>query len=432
MELINKIIKKAGKYGNAEIIIFTNNTFSTVFENNSLSNIKNGNVSEMHIKLSNGGKFGFSKTNNIGKWEACLENAYSVMRASEPLDLDVALTKKTTYPKIKGIFSKEIENLDKEMILNKTKEMMETAKSLDKRINIPTADSTMDSVKINFANSNGINVEHKSNVVSSSIDTTMGEVSGSETKISHKMFDFNRVGKSAAELCISSLNPKPVKTMKSDLVLDYFAAADIIHTVLIPAFGADNVQIGKSFLKGKLGKKVFSEKITINDNTLLSGGLFSRPFDFEGTKSQKTTLVKNGVIENYLYDNYSARKDKVKSTGNCAGLQKIPYVGTSNFVLMPGKYKQEQIIKSTDKGLLAKFAFGTHVANVLTGDVSIGVSNAFYIEKGQIVHPVKQAMVSFNLFEALKNIQMIGKELRQETDVAAPMLKFDNVQIIGN
>jgi len=432
VELISKIIKHAEKYGNAEVIISSHNASSIVFEHNNLSNISAGKVSEMHIRLSNDGKFGFSKTNNISEWEKCLKNAYSIMKASEPLDLDVVITQKNKYPNVKGIFSKKIENLDKETRLNKMKEMMQVAKLIDNRINISTVESATDSLELQFANSNGVNAFNRSNIISCGVEMNIKDVSGYEMKVSHDLFDFNKIGKSGAELCISSLNPMPVKTMKGDLVLDYFAVADILHTILVPAFAADNVQTNNSFLKGKLGKEVFSKRLTIVDNALLNGGVFSRPFDIEGVKSQKTMLVDKGIVKNYLYDNYSARKDKVKSTGNCAGLQKIPYVGSSNFVVSPGKYSKEQIISETKKGIFAKTAFGTHVANVLTGDVSIGVSSAFYIENGEIVHPIKQAMVSFNLFEALKNIQLIGKELRQETDVVAPILRLDNVQIIGN
>jgi len=432
VELINKILKKAEKYGEVEILIAKHDTSSIVFESGNLSNINSGDVSEMHIRLSNGKQFGFSKINDINEWERCLRNAHSVMKASKPIESDIIINQKTSYPKIKGIFAKKIEALDKETILKKTKEMMATVSSVDKRINMSVAESAVDSVKLTFANSNGINVSHNSNVLSAGIETTIGDVSGYDSKMLHEVFDFNKVGNSAAELCVSSINPKPIKTMVADLVLDYFAIASIAHTVLMPAFAADNVQTGRSFLKGKLGKKVFSEDITITDNAILEKGLFSRPFDAEGTKSQKTALVEDGIVKNYLYDNYSARKDGVKSTGNCFGLQKIPLIGSSNFVIKPGKYSKDKIISETKRGVLAKYAFGTHVANVLTGDVSIGVSNAFYIENGQIVHPVKQAMVSFNLFEALKNVQLIGKELRQEMDVVAPMIRLDNVQIIGN
>lgn len=430
--LISKIVKKAEKYGNAEAALASNSTSSVFFENNNLSNVSSGIVSELHVRISNGKKFGFAKTTNISKWEKCIQNAYNVMKNSNALEQGIVLQEKNRILPVKGIFSKKMSMLKNEDILKSTKEMLDSAKSIDKRINVSLAEQSVSTVQANIGNSNNINLSEKENIFSSSIDTNIGEISGSEGKLFHDIFDVTKVGKAAAELCLSGLNPKPVKTMKADLILNYFAAADILSTILVPAFCADNVQTGKSFLRGKLGQKVFSENISISDNAVLENGLFSGSFDLEGTGCQNTKLVESGALKNYLYDNYSAIKDNAKSTGNCAGLQKVPFVKPSNFIISPGKYSKEHIISETKKGILANFAFGTHVANILTGDASIGVSNALYIENGEIIHPVKQAMVSFNLFEALKNIELVGNKLRQESNIAAPIICLKNVQIIGN
>jgi PmbA protein len=430
-ELLRKILKAAEKYGNAELVLSNLGTDAVIYDNENLSQTNNGTRADLTIRLSKGKQFGFSTTNNLENWEQCVRDAYSVMKASKPLDSEIVLPKKSKYPKVSGMFSKKIESFN-DRLVDSTKEMIDSAKEVDNRIKVPNASMATTSAGGAILTSNGIDAAYTVNMIGSSVETTIGEISGSDSITSRKIVDFNSTGRYAADLCVSSLNPMPIKTMKADLILNYFAIAEIIKEIFVPAFTAENVQTNKSFLKGKLGQEIFSKKLTIEDDALLKGGLLTRPFDSEGTASQKTILVKNGVIKNYLYDSYSARKDKVKSTGNCAGLQKIPYVDSSNFMINPGKYTEEKIISDTKEGVFAEFAFGAHVANVLTGDVSIGLSNAFYIKGGSVEYPIKQVMVSFNLFEALKNLHVIGNKLRQETNIAAPMVRFDDVQIIGS
>lgn len=431
-ELIKKIIKEAEKYGNVEVLCSLASTSSVEYEKENLSYANSGTVENLLIRLSKGKQFGFSKTNNLNDWEKCVKRAYQVMKVSQPLDLDISLQNKSKYKKIKGLFSKKIDSVEKEEIVNWVEQMIRAAKDVDKRIAVPGAGISIEKDELYFANSNGVFGYNKANLIASTIETQIGQASGSESKVKHQIYDFSAVGESAAKLCVSSLNPKQVKTTKGNLILNYFAVAEIFNEVLIPAFFANNVQQNKSFLKGKLGEEVFSKAIQIEDNGTLEKGLFSRQFDAEGTKSQRTVLVKNGVVKNYLYDCYSARKDNVKSTGNCVSLEKVPSIGATNFVINSGKYTKDQMISETKEGVIAEFAFGSHVANFLTGDISIGLSNAFYIKDGSVQYPIKQVMVSFNLFEALKNVQMLGKELRQETKVVAPLICLEDVQIIGS
>jgi len=432
VELTNKILKEAEKYGNAEILLLDADRTSVTYEKNEISRTENGTTVTLHIRLSKGNRFGYSQTTNLNDWKKCLKNANSLLKLANPLEKDIILSQKIKYPKVEGLFSKKIDSMSEEDIFKKAKDMFDAANEVDKRMNIPMAQVSMGSMGQNFANTNGINVNERMNLISAMTETSIGEASGSDSKVSHNDFDFSKVGKNAGELCVDSLKPKSIKTMNADLILDYFALADIIKTILIPAFGADNVQTDRSFLKGKLNQKVFSEKVSVTDDALLKNGIFSRQSDSEGTPGQRTVLVENGIVQNYIYDNYSALKDKAKSTGNCYGIVKVPYVGPTNFVIKPGGYKNEEIISETKEGVLAKFAFGTHVANVLTGDLSIGLSNAFYVKNGAIAYPIKQAMVSFNLFEALKKVAIIGKTIRQEEEVVAPMMRFDSIQIIGS
>jgi len=163
----------------------------------------------------------------------------------------------------------------------------------------------------------------------------------------------------------------------------------------------------------------------------MPAGLASDRFDPEGTPRQKTTVINKGVFQSPLYDIYSANREKKKSTGNCGGINRMPLIGPTNFSISKGNYSNKDIIKTTKEGILANNVIGLHLINKTTGDCSVGVENGFYVKNGEIQFPLKQTMVSFNLFEELKKLEVLGKKLRQETNVVAPMLRFDKVQIIG-
>ena len=178
-----------------------------------------------------------------------------------------------------------------------------------------------------------------------------------------------------------------------------------------------------------VSKKVFDEKLTINDNGLLDGGLSSEIFDGDGVPAQNTALVKKGVVKGFIYDLIRAQKENKKSTGNAArSYNCLPAVGISNFQIMPGK---KEIIPEIDKGLLLYNPLNAHSINSITGDFSLGVMEALWIEKGEIKYAPKHVMISGNIFDLLKNIKLIGKDVMQTGSLVSPSIVAET-QIIGN
>jgi PmbA protein len=429
--MLSKIIKKGEKFGNVEAAVADANEATLVYDNNSIKNMVEGSQAILAIRVSDGRRFGYSTTSNLEKWEKCLNSAVKIMHVSRPLKEEFEIARKSKFQNSKGIYSKEIEKLSAEKLVSIGDKMVHTALGLNKKLLVPNASISKLTSNYQFMNSNGINVRWKNTIFSASLQAVSGISSGSESRISHQLVDEKAVGKIAAQMCIDGLNPKPVKTEKVDLILDYFAFSSLIMSILVPSLQGNNVLSRKSYLQDKLGKKVFSEKLSVVDDGILPNGLFSSAADAEGVARQKTILIENGVVKNFLYDLYSAKLAKMKSTGNCMSLEKMPNVGPSNFIVCKGDYKKDEMIKDTKEGIYTYFLAGAHVVNETTGDVSVGIENAFYVKNGSIEHPVRQALVSFNLFEALKNVQVIGKDIRQEAEVACPIVKFSNVQVIS-
>ena len=193
----------------------------------------------------------------------------------------------------------------------------------------------------------------------------------------------------------------------------------------------DLVHKKSSFLARLLGKRIASGQVTLADDATLSGGLATRPFDGEGVASQRTVVIENGVLKNFLYDTYTARKTGARSTGNAArSWASLPHIGTSNFVVERGTSSPDDIVRTTKRGLLVSAMLGSG-ANVVTGEYSRG-ANGLWIEDGQIAHPVQEVTVSGSLLELLQSIDAVGTDLELRSSTAAPTLRIAEAMISGS
>lgn len=431
-ETVSRIIKRAEKENvDAIAMVHRAEALSIEYENNSLSNTSDGYTDLLEIRISKGKKFGYSLSDNLSKWDGCFESALKLMKVSKPLDRNIVLSKPSKPEKISGIYSKKVAEMPMADMFKKAEDAVDEVKNVREDLSVLSAKFSKSNSLSVFGNTNGTDFSEKGTMMSTLVECGLGTANGTDGSDSRQDLDFVPVARDAARLCVDSIDPKKVNRMKTELILDYFAAADLLQATLVPSLMSDMVQNNKSYLKGKLGKKVFSDKLSVADNALMPGGLFSGRYDCEGSRTSKTELISKGVVKNFLYDMYSAAADKKKTTGSCSSIAKIPSVGTSNFMVQPGAYSRDEIISDTKQGVLAKFVMGTHFVNSITGDASIGLCNAFFVEDGCIRYPVKQAMIFVNIFEALKNIEVIGNNMRQDAPVACPTIKIPGVQIIS-
>jgi PmbA protein len=242
------------------------------------------------------------------------------------------------------------------------------------------------------------------------------------------------VGQEAARRTLRRLGARRVATQSVPIIFAPETARTLIGSVFEAASG-DAIWRGASFLAGKLGETIAARGLTIvDDNTMLLptgvGGFGSSPFDDEGLPSQRTMVVEDGVLRNYLLNTYTARKLGMKSTHNAArGLAGAPGVGCGNLYLEPGKLTPEEIIGEVTAGLYVTslMGFGT---NMVTGDYSRGATG-LWIENGQLTHAVEEVTIAGNLAEMLRNVTTIGNDLVFRGSVASPTLRVDGMTIAG-
>jgi PmbA protein len=238
------------------------------------------------------------------------------------------------------------------------------------------------------------------------------------------------VGKTAAMRTLRRLGARQVSTCRVPVVFDPDTAASLLGH-LAGAVSGSSLYRGTSFLLGRVGEKIAPDFVHVDDDGTIPSGLASKPFDGEGLPTRRTPIVEDGVLRNYLFDTYSARKMNARSTGNAArSVADSPHVSPTNFFLRAGDVAPEEIIRSVRSGLYVTGLMGFGV-NPVTGDYSRGASG-LWIENGELAYPVEEITIAGNLLAMLGDIEMVGSDLVLRRGISAPTIKIREMTVAGS
>ena len=173
--------------------------------------------------------------------------------------------------------------------------------------------------------------------------------------------------------------------------------------------------------------------MNIVDDARLKRALGSTVFDDEGIPTRTMPIIKDGVLQSYLYDSYTAGKDKTQSTGSARrpSFRGMPEPGTSNFILQPGKFPREQIIKDTERGVRLISLMGMHTADPVSGEFSVGAVGTL-IEKGKFTHAVRGITIAGNIIDLMKDIEAVGDDCMFFGSSGSPTVKVKRVMVGGS
>ncbi len=249
------------------------------------------------------------------------------------------------------------------------------------------------------------------------IETGYSVISGCAGYELFEQQDIKEKVNETAESALRLLDIKEKITGKMPAVISAKAGGTLIHEAVGHSLEADLVQKDMSeYYKDKTGEKVASSLITVIDDATLSGKRGSYNFDDEGIMSQKTILIENGILKNYLYDRITALKDKKNPTGNGRreSFLHIPIPRMSNIYIKPGKGKEKDLIKDTKTGIYIKKMGGGQV-NTVTGEFIFEIKEGYKIENGKITKPVRDATLLGKGPEILKSIDAVCDDLGFES-----------------
>ena len=237
------------------------------------------------------------------------------------------------------------------------------------------------------------------------------------------------VGRKAAERALRRLGARKVSTQKVPVIFEPRVARTLLDNIF-DAISGESVYRGETFLAGKLGQKVATEKLTVVDDATIPKLFGSSPFDDEGVPPRRTAVIEDGVLQSWLLNSYTARKLGLRTTGNASrGITGNAGVGHGNFYIPNGAVDPADIIKSVKRGLYVTELIGFGV-NIVTGDYSRGAAG-LWIENGELAYPVSEITIASTLQEMLSNLEAIGSDLEFRGALASPTLLISEMTISG-
>jgi PmbA protein len=240
--------------------------------------------------------------------------------------------------------------------------------------------------------------------------------------------DPTAIGRSAGERAVARLNPTRPKTAKVPVIYDPRVAGSLLGH-LAGAISGASVARGTSFLKDKLGARLFAEGIEVHDDPRRVRGLRSRIFDGEGTPTAARDLIAAGVLTTWLLDSRSARQLGMRSTGHAArGTGGPPSPSASNLYLMAGSLTPAELMADIKLGLYVTELIGMGV-NGVTGDYSRGAAG-FMIRDGAIAEPVAEITIASNLLEMFAHLTP-ANDLRFRRGTDSPTVRVDGMTVAG-
>ena len=240
--------------------------------------------------------------------------------------------------------------------------------------------------------------------------------------------DADRIGRTAGERAAARVGPRKIASTTAPVIFDNRMAGQIVSPAL-GAISGPSIARGTSFLKDRLGQRVFAEGVTLIDDPFRPRGMGSTPFDDEGAAVEKRALFDDGVLTTWLLNSAAARQLGLQSTGHASrGLAGPSGVSTHNLHMEPGERDLAGLMADAGSGLLITSMFGPSL-NGNTGDWSAGVSG-FWFENGQIAYPVSEVTVAGRLTELYLRMQR-GSDLEFRGGFNVPSLMFDAVAIAG-
>ena len=228
-------------------------------------------------------------------------------------------------------------------------------------------------------------------------------------------------GRIAGERTIRRLGTQRLSTRQAPVVF----AADIASSLFghfISAVSGSSLYRKSTFLLDYLGKQVFPEHLHIHEQPLLKKGLGSAPYDSEGVATQARDFIKDGILQSYVLNSYSARKLGLTTTGNAGGVR--------NLSIDPGDKDLNQILRSMDTGLLVTELIGFGVNNI-TGDYSRGAAG-YWVEGGEIQYPVDEITVAGNLKDMFMNIVEVGNDVDLRGNTRTGSVLIEEMTIAGS
>ncbi|NDP61021.1 MAG: metalloprotease TldD [Polaromonas sp.] len=234
-------------------------------------------------------------------------------------------------------------------------------------------------------------------------------------------FDDTQIGEyvdAAVNAALTNLEARPAPAGQMTVVLGSGWPGILLHEAIGHGLEGDFNRKGSSAFSGRIGQRVAAKGVTVLDDGTIADRRGSLNVDDEGNVSQRNVLIEDGILKGYIQDSMNARLMNVKPTGNGRreSYAHVPMPRMTNTYMLGGDKAPEEIIASIKKGLYASNFAGGQV-DITSGKFVFSASEAFWVENGKILYPVKGATIVGNGPDALTRVTMIGNDMQLDSGV---------------
>ncbi|MBN2543525.1 TldD/PmbA family protein [bacterium] len=404
-------VAKMKKDGDLEVIFEGSESSLTRYANNIIhQNVLQAN-SEVSVRAQIGKKTGRASVNTLTeesyKW--AVDMAYSVTN-SQPDNEDL-------LPMVEPQKYNELDHYDPntaDFSPEQRADIIQRAVEKCRKHGLTAAGILKnDGSFLSLSNSKGLFGYYRGSSATFSITVESDDSSGwaEVTDKDISKIDFDKAIDKAIQIALDSRSPRSIEPGEYDVILEPAAVAEFLLFLSYESFSAQNIIEGTSFLKGKFGEKVFNEKITIHDDVYHPNGL-GFPFDFEGIPRQKVVIIDNGIARNVVHNRITAKKMNTQSTGHELP-QPNPWGPIPlNLIMMPGESSLNDMIESTNKGILVTHFHYTNTIDPMKMSMTgMTRDGTFMVENGKVSYPIKNMRFTESIIKALSNVELVGKDL---------------------
>lgn len=436
---------KAGESSELEVCSSFSDEMKVVFEGDDYSLSTHHESRQFGVRCLYKGQLGFVTTNS-SQPEQLKKIANEVQNIARLSPTNQYLC----FAEPVGDNKKEHEMIDSKLDHAAPKEILDWMEVLidgirsDERISLDRAELSLSKMSTAILNTQGVQKSLSQVTVSWSMmgmGKTKDEVTSFDytgSNVSEFALLHQKIKESAHEFqtgLIKSLGPKPAKSYQGTVLLHPDAVMDLIAECIVANCNGSRHQDGMSSWKGKEGQQVANSILTVSEdpqNKKRTAGWM--PFDREGVQTQGHDLVKEGRLNFIAHHCLSAKKQNVQPTGNAlGGPRTMPSIGFSNLVVQPSNSKMSvtEMQKSMKQGLVVKRFSGN--SDPVSGNFSGVAKNSWWIENGEFAFPVQEVMIAGNLFDLLKQTQVLGSELFEVMGSSlAPYALVDGVTVTAS
>jgi TldD protein len=222
----------------------------------------------------------------------------------------------------------------------------------------------------------------------------------------------------AVHAALTNLDARPAPAGEMTVVLGSGWPGVLLHEAVGHGLEGDFNRKGSSAFSGRIGQRVAAKGVTVLDDGTMADRRGSLNVDDEGHASQKNVLIEDGILRGYIQDAMNARLMGVKPTGNGRreSYAHVPMPRMTNTYMLGGDKDPQEIVASIKKGLYAT-NFGGGQVDITSGKFVFSASEAYWVENGKILYPVKGATLIGSGPDSLKKISMIGNDMRLDSGV---------------